>query len=246
MKIKDIQEEIIDEFGIFDSWMDKYEYIIELGKNVPKINEDDKVDENIIKGCQSKVWLHAKKSKGLVQFYADSDALITKGIISLLLRVLSNQKPSDIIQANLDFIDKIGLRQHLSVNKSNGLNNMIKKIKFYAIFYKKKKMSKEFDPNIMGEKIIKVIKTIYDPEIPVDIYELGLIYDIMINENFDVKIIMTLTSPNCPVAETLPVDVEEKVKTVEGVKSATVEITFEPAWNKELMSDEAKLELGML
>ena len=107
-------------------------------------------------------------------------------------------------------------------------------------------MSKEFDPNIMGEKIIKVIKTIYDPEIPVDIYELGLIYDIMINENFDVKIIMTLTSPNCPVAETLPVDVEEKVKTVEGVKSATVEITFEPAWNKELMSDEAKLELGIL
>lgn len=107
-------------------------------------------------------------------------------------------------------------------------------------------MSKKFDPNIMGEKIIKVIKTIYDPEIPVDIYELGLIYDIMINENFDVKIIMTLTSPNCPVAETLPVDVEEKVKTVEGVKSATVEITFEPAWNKELMSDEAKLELGML
>tara|TARA_B100000614_G_C14361149_1_gene417260 strand:- start:387 stop:710 length:324 start_codon:yes stop_codon:yes gene_type:complete len=107
-------------------------------------------------------------------------------------------------------------------------------------------MSKEFDPNIMGEKIIKVIKTIYDPEIPVDIYELGLIYDIMINENFDVKIIMTLTSPNCPVAETLPVDVEEKVKTVNGVKSATVEITFEPAWDKELMSDEAKLELGML
>ena len=98
----------------------------------------------------------------------------------------------------------------------------------------------------MGEKIIKVIKTIYDPEIPVNIYELGLIYDIMINENFDVKIIMTLTSPNCPVAETLPVDVEEKVKTVNGVKSAKVEITFEPEWNKELMSDEAKLELGML
>ena len=107
-------------------------------------------------------------------------------------------------------------------------------------------MVKEFDPNIMGEKIIKVIKTIFDPEIPVDIYELGLIYDIMINENFDVKIIMTLTTPNCPVAETLPVDVEEKVKTVAGVKSAKVEITFEPPWSQELMSDEAKLELGML
>ena len=107
-------------------------------------------------------------------------------------------------------------------------------------------MGKGFDPNIMGEKIIKVIKAIFDPEIPVDIYELGLIYDIMINEEFDVKIIMTLTTPNCPVAETLPVDVEEKVKTVAGVKSAKVEITFEPPWSQELMSDEAKLELGML
>ena len=96
------------------------------------------------------------------------------------------------------------------------------------------------------KKIIKTIKTIFDPEIPVDIYELGLIYDIMINENFDVKIIMTLTTPNCPVAETLPVDVEEKVKTVEGVNDVKVEITFEPAWSQDLMSDEAKLELGIL
>ena len=91
----------------------------------------------------------------------------------------------------------------------------------------------KFDPNVIGEKIIKTIKTIFDPEIPVDIYELGLIYDIMVNENFDVKILMTLTSPNCPVAETLPVDVE-------------VEITFEPPWSQDLMSDEAKLELGIL
>ena len=96
------------------------------------------------------------------------------------------------------------------------------------------------------KKIIKTIKTIFDPEIPVDIYELGLIYDIMINENFDVKIMMTLTTPNCPVAETLPVDVEEKVKTVEGVNDVKVEITFEPAWSQDLMSDEAKLELGIL
>ena len=104
----------------------------------------------------------------------------------------------------------------------------------------------KFDPNVIGEKIITTIKTIFDPEIPVDIYELGLIYDIMVNENFDVKIIMTLTTPNCPVAETLPVDVEEKVKTVEGVKDVKVEITFEPAWSQDLMSDEAKLELGIL
>ena len=105
---------------------------------------------------------------------------------------------------------------------------------------------KKFDPNVIGEKIITTIKTIFDPEIPVDIYELGLIYDIMVNENFDVKILMTLTTPNCPVAETLPVDVEEKVKTVEGVKDVEVEITFEPPWSQDLMSDEAKLELGIL
>ena len=104
----------------------------------------------------------------------------------------------------------------------------------------------KFDPNVIGEKISTTIKTILDPEIPVDIYELGLIYDIMVNENFDVKILMTLTTPNCPVAETLPVDVEEKVKTVQGVKDVEVEITFEPPWSQDLMSDEAKLELGIL
>ena len=104
----------------------------------------------------------------------------------------------------------------------------------------------KFNQNILGKKIIKTIKTIFDPEIPVDIYELGLIYDIMINEDFDVKIMMTLTTPNCPVAETLPVDVEEKVKTVVGVNDVKVEITFEPAWSQDLMSDEAKLELGIL
>ena len=108
-------------------------------------------------------------------------------------------------------------------------------------------MGKEaFNPSEIGEKIIDVIKTIYDPEIPVDIYELGLIYDVMVNENFDVKILMTLTTPNCPVAETLPVDVENKVKTIKGIKSAEVEITFDPPWTQDLMSEEAKLELGIL
>ncbi|MFS4415359.1 SUF system Fe-S cluster assembly protein [Maribacter sp. 2307ULW6-5] len=98
----------------------------------------------------------------------------------------------------------------------------------------------------LGEKIVKVLKTIYDPEIPVDIYELGLIYDVFVNEDDDVKILMTLTSPNCPVAETLPVEVEEKVKSINEVKDAEVEITFDPPWTQELMSEEAKLELGML
>ena len=137
MKIKDIQDEIVGEFDIFETWMDKYEYLIELGKSVPVIDEINKTDDNIIKGCQSKVWLHAEQDEGVIRFYADSDAIITKGIVSLLIRTFSNQKPEDIINASLEFIDKIGLRQHLSPNRANGLNNMIKKIKFYAIAFSK-------------------------------------------------------------------------------------------------------------
>jgi|TARA_B100001093_G_scaffold45222_1_gene38419 FeS assembly SUF system protein len=102
------------------------------------------------------------------------------------------------------------------------------------------------DVNVLGEKIVNVLKTIFDPEIPVDIYELGLIYDVFVNEDYEVKILMTLTTPNCPVAETLPLEVEEKVKTIAGVKNAVVEITFDPPWSQDIMSDEAKLELGML
>lgn len=102
------------------------------------------------------------------------------------------------------------------------------------------------DTDALGEKIVRVLKTIYDPEIPVDIYELGLIYDVFVNENYDVKILMTLTSPNCPVAETLPLEIEEKVKSLKEVNNATVEITFEPEWSQDLMSEEAKLELGLL
>ncbi|MGY0391454.1 SUF system Fe-S cluster assembly protein [Bizionia sp. KMM 8389] len=107
-------------------------------------------------------------------------------------------------------------------------------------------MSETIDTTALGEQIVRVIKTIYDPEIPVDIYELGLIYDVFVNEDYDVKILMTLTTPNCPVAETLPLEVEEKIKSIDNVKSAEVEITFDPPWSQELMSEEAKLELGML
>ena len=102
------------------------------------------------------------------------------------------------------------------------------------------------DTNVLGDKIVRILKTIYDPEIPVDIYELGLIYDVFVNEDYDVKILMTLTTPNCPVAETLPLEVEEKVKSLNDVKDAEVEITFDPPWSQDLMSEEAKLEVGML
>ena len=107
-------------------------------------------------------------------------------------------------------------------------------------------MNESINTNELGEKIVRVLKTIFDPEIPVDIYELGLIYDVFVNEDYDVKILMTLTTPNCPVAETLPMEVEEKVKSLDEVKSAEVEITFDPPWNQDLISEEAKLELGLL
>ncbi len=105
---------------------------------------------------------------------------------------------------------------------------------------------KNFDAQLLGEKIVKVLKTIFDPEIPVDIYELGLIYDVFVNEDFDAKVLMTLTSPNCPVAESLPAEVEEKVKSIKGINQVEVEMTFDPPWTKDLMSEEAKLELGFL
>ncbi|KQS52663.1 MULTISPECIES: SUF system Fe-S cluster assembly protein [Flavobacterium] len=107
-------------------------------------------------------------------------------------------------------------------------------------------MEQEIDTNQLGEDIVKILKTIYDPEIPVDIYELGLIYDVMVNTDYEVKILMTLTSPNCPVAESLPKEVEEKINKIDNVKATEVEITFDPPWSKDLMSEEAKLELGML
>ena len=139
MKIKDIQEEIVDEFSMFDDWMQRYEYIIELGKNLPLIKEESKIDENLIKGCQSKVWLQGEKNDDKIVFTADSDAILTKGIIAILIRVFSNQTPKDIIEAEMDFIDEIGLKEHLSPTRANGLVSMIKNIKMYALAFDAKK-----------------------------------------------------------------------------------------------------------
>ena len=133
MTIKEIQEEIIDEFSMFDDWMDRYEYIIELGKSLPIINSEYKLDENLIKGCQSKVWLYSELENDTIKFTADSDAILTKGIVALLLRVYSNQKPANILAAETSFIDEIGLKEHLSPTRANGLVSMIKQIKMYAI-----------------------------------------------------------------------------------------------------------------
>jgi|TARA_R100000935_G_C2831543_1_gene165391 cysteine desulfuration protein SufE len=133
--IKDIQEEIIEEFAMFDDWMDRYEYMIELGKSLPLIDEKYKVEENLIKGCQSKVWVHAEMNDEKISFTADSDAIITKGIVAILIRAFSNQHPKDILDADTQFIDEIGLKEHLSPTRANGLVSMIKQLKMYAIAY---------------------------------------------------------------------------------------------------------------
>jgi len=138
MTIKEIQEEIIDEFSMFDDWMERYEYIIDLGKSLPLIDTAYKLDENLIKGCQSKVWLHSEIQKEKLVFTADSDAILTKGIVALLLRVFSNQKAEDILAADTKFIDEVGLKEQLSQNRANGLVSMIKQIKMYAIAVQEK------------------------------------------------------------------------------------------------------------
>ncbi len=135
MSIKEIQDEIVEEFSMFDDWMQRYEYIIDLGKGLPLIEEQYKTEDNIISGCQSKVWVHAEQQGDKIVFTADSDAILTKGIIAILIRSFSNQKAADILAATTDFIDEIGLKEHLSPTRANGLVSMIKKLKMYALAF---------------------------------------------------------------------------------------------------------------
>jgi len=132
MNIESLEHEIITEFELFDNWMDKYEHIIDLGKDLTDLKQEHKLEENLINGCQSRVWLYAEYNNNTVSYYADSDAIITKGIIALLIRVLNNQKPQNIIDAKLSFIDQIGLTNHLSPTRANGLLEMVKQMKAYA------------------------------------------------------------------------------------------------------------------
>ncbi len=141
MTSNEVQEQIIEEFSEFEEWMDKYEYLIELGKGLPIIEPKYKIKENLIQGCQSKVWLHADYEEGVVKFSADSDAIITKGIIALLIRVLNNRKPEDLMNIDLYFIDKIGLSANLSPTRANGLLAMVKQLKLYGMAYHAKNTS---------------------------------------------------------------------------------------------------------
>ena len=135
MTIAETEQQIIDEFSNFDEWLDRYAYLIDLGRECPQIDEKDKTEQNLIKGCQSRVWLSCSYDDGLLHFRADSDAVITRGIISLLIRAFDGQTPADILAADITFIDTIGLREHLSPTRSNGLTAMLKQIKMYALAF---------------------------------------------------------------------------------------------------------------
>ena len=138
MTIENLQQNLIQDFSFFDDWTQRYEYMIELSKGLEKMDEQMKNDKNIIKGCQSKVWLHAELNEGKIKFLADSEAIITRGIIAILLTIFNNRTPKEIIESDTNFIEKIGLKEHLSPNRANGLYSMIKQIKFYAIAFSKK------------------------------------------------------------------------------------------------------------
>lgn len=148
--MKEVEQELVKEFEMFDDWMDKYNYIIEMGRELPMIDEKNKTKEFLIDGCQSQVWLHADFRDGKVYFTADSDAIITKGIVNLLIRVLSGRTPQEILDNDLSYIENIGLREHLSPTRSNGLSSMIKQVKLYALAFNE--MSKKQEQDTDGSK----------------------------------------------------------------------------------------------
>ena len=239
------QDQIIEEFSQFTDWSDKYEYLIDMGKALPPLDEKFREDAYLVKGCQSRVWLQAEVQGDRLILHADSDTVITKGIIALLIRVLSGQKLVDIEQADLYFIDAIGLKSHLSPTRSNGLISMIQHIKSYAKHAPQDVDKTTVDQQQQKELMIEKIKEVYDPEIPVDIYELGLIYTLEIDQQGKVKITMTLTSPACPVAGSLPLEVQEKLLSLPFVTDVELVLVWDPPWNKERMSDVARMALDM-
>ena len=268
MTLEEKKQAVIEEFSMYDEWLDKYEYLIELGKALEAYPEEKKTEEKLIKGCQSRVWLDYELKDGKLYFRADSDAIITKGIISLLISVYSERTPAEIAADDFGFIDRIGLKENLSPTRANGLVSMIETIKNAA----KEMAGKEEIAGQAGhdekgkaghdEKavltaedvaalqplyadVILALKQVYDPEIPVNIYDLGLIYELNIDKDRKVSIVMTFTAPNCPMADEVMHEVEESVKRVPGVTGCSIELTFEPVWDRSMLSEEARVDLGL-
>lgn len=219
-----------------------------MSDTLPAIAPEHRTDQYLIQGCQSRVWIDARYEDGKVWFTADSDAIITKGIIALLIRVLGGRTPQEILDTDLYFIDAIGLSANLSPTRSNGLLAMVRQMRLYALAFQKITLTQhDTRRDFTGRKdIVATLKNIYDPEIPVNIYDLGLIYEIDYEPDGVANIRMTLTAPNCPMADMLVEDVNQQVAKVKGVKSVNVILTFDPVWDKSMMSEEALLELNML
>ena len=268
MTLEEKKQAVIEEFSMYDEWLDKYEYLIELGKALEAYPEEEKTEEKLIKGCQSRVWLDYELKDGKLYFRADSDAIITKGIISLLISVYSGRTPAEIAADDFGFVDQIGLKENLSPTRANGLVSMIDTIKWVANeMAEKEKMAGQagHDENTQAghdEKsvltaedvaalqplyadVILALKQVYDPEIPVNIYDLGLIYELNIDKDRKVSIVMTFTAPNCPMADEVMHEVEESVKRVPGVTGCSIELTFEPVWDRSMLSEEARVDLGL-
>ncbi len=256
--IQDRAAAVVEEFSFFDDWLGRYEYLIELGKELPLIEDKYKTDAFRIRGCQSQVWLKPDLIDGRLHFTADSDALITKGLIAILVRVLSGETPDAVAGADLSFLDEIGMNEHLSPTRKNGLSAMVDRMRQYASAVQTSgalpepesdtpsESDEPFDEEALRENITDALRLVYDPEIPVNVFDLGLIYDILIYPDRTVKIVMTLTTPNCPAAGILPAQVETRAANVDGVAEARVELTFDPPYTPDRMSEAAKLELGFL
>ena len=256
MSLEEKKQAVIEEFSMYDEWLDKYEYLIELGKALEAYPEEEKTEDKLIKGCQSRVWLDYELKDGKLFFRADSDAIITKGIISLLLSVYSGRTPAEIAADDFGFVDAIGLRENLSPTRANGLVSMIETIKAAA-----KQMAGQVGHDEKATEVltaedvaalqplyadvILALKQVYDPEIPVNIYDLGLIYELNIDKERKVSILMTFTAPNCPMADEVMHEVEESVKRVPGVTGCKIELTFEPVWDRSMLSEEARVDLGL-
>jgi cysteine desulfuration protein SufE len=247
LSISQKQEKIIEDFQLLGDWEGRYEYIIELGKSLSPLDEKYKTPLHLVKGCQSQVWLHAEVRNGRLYLSADSDAVITKGIIALLIEVLSGQPLEDVRNADLHFIEAIGLKAHLSPTRSNGLLSMIRHIRSYAEHLSEQDNSPAKDMKIdHRQQMIDEIKKVYDPEIPVDIWELGLIYSLDWNPETNVAtVVMTLTSPACPVAGSLPAEVQERLLTLSFINDVDLSLVWNPPWTKDRMSDEARMALDM-
>ena len=246
ISLEEAKKAVIDDFSMYDEWLDKYEYLIDLGKNLEPYPEEEKTEDRLIKGCQSRVWLNSRREGGRLFFRADSDAIITKGIISLLIGVYSGRTPEEIAGDDFSFINEIGLKENLSPTRANGLVSMIETIK--AIAKENSTILTAEDAAELAplyDNVIMAIKQVYDPEIPVNVYDLGLIYELVINKKHEAFIKMTFTAPTCPMADEVLAEVQKSVADVPGITACNVELTFEPPWDQSMLSEEAKIELGM-